>query len=121
MDLNHLEDLSTLDPEHMLAEIDALPEQLESAWHLGLKQPLPQMSEVNLIIVAGMGGSAIGADLLAGVEGGKVTDDRDLVVAKIEDGNGKGFAAVNFADDRAGVFDRIAGSGKFKWVGWGCK
>ncbi|MRS03126.1 bifunctional phosphoglucose/phosphomannose isomerase, partial [bacterium] len=68
MDLNHLEDLSTLDPEHMLAEIDALPEQLESAWHLGLKQPLPQMSEVNLIIVAGMGGSAIGADLLAGVE-----------------------------------------------------
>jgi len=68
MDLNHLEELSNIDPEHMLSEIDALPEQLESAWKLGLQQPLPQMSEVNLIIVAGMGGSAIGADLLAGVE-----------------------------------------------------
>ncbi len=67
MDLNHLEDLTQMDPENMLAEIDGLPEQLETAWKLGLSQSLPQMSPVNLMIVAGMGGSAIGGDLLAGV------------------------------------------------------
>ena len=67
MDLNHLEDLSVLDPQNMIGEIDGLPGQLASAWALGLEQPLPQMSPVNLVVIAGMGGSAIGSDLLAGV------------------------------------------------------
>jgi glucose/mannose-6-phosphate isomerase len=67
MDLNHLENLSEIDPENMIGEIDSLPEQLEDAWTLGLGQPLPQMSPINLVVIAGMGGSAIGGDLLAGV------------------------------------------------------
>lgn len=67
MDLNHLENLSEIDPENMIGEINGLPEQLETAWNLGLSQPLPQMSAVNLVVIAGMGGSAIGGDLLAGV------------------------------------------------------
>lgn len=67
MDLNHLENLSEIDPENMIAQIDGLPEQLETAWNLGLSQPLPQMSAVSLVVIAGMGGSAIGGDLLAGV------------------------------------------------------
>lgn len=67
MDLNHLENITEIDPENMIGQIDGLPEQLETAWNLGLSQPLPQMSSVNLVVIAGMGGSAIGGDLLAGV------------------------------------------------------
>lgn len=67
MDLDHLENLIEVDAENMIGEINGLPEQLESAWKLGLSQPLPQMSPVNLVMIAGMGGSAIGGDLLAGV------------------------------------------------------
>lgn len=65
MDLNDFTKFSTIDPEGMLAEIDGLPEQFEEAWKFGLSQPLPQMSPVNYLIVAGMGGSAIGADLIS--------------------------------------------------------
>ena len=65
MDLNEDKKFIELDPEGMLAEIDRLPEQLEDAWNLGLSQPLPQMSPINHLVVAGMGGSAIGADLIS--------------------------------------------------------
>lgn len=67
MDLNHLENLIEIDPLNMIAEIDGLPDQLASAWEIGLSQPLPHMNPVNLVVIAGMGGSAIGADLMAGV------------------------------------------------------
>lgn len=65
MDLNEASKFAELDPEGMLAEIDHLPEQFEEAWKLGLSQPLPQMSPINYLVVAGMGGSAIGADLIS--------------------------------------------------------
>ena len=65
MNLDEYQKFAALDPDQMLAQIDHLPEQLEEAWGIGLSQGLPQMGEVNAIIVAGMGGSAIGADLLA--------------------------------------------------------
>ncbi len=65
MNLNENSGFQTLDAENMLAHIDMLPEQLLEAWKLGLKLPLPAMEPVEKIVVAGMGGSAIGADLLA--------------------------------------------------------
>ncbi|OGO37618.1 MAG: bifunctional phosphoglucose/phosphomannose isomerase [Chloroflexi bacterium RBG_16_57_11] len=49
----------------MLAEIDALPEQLGKAWELGRQHDLPQWSDVQNVVICGLGGSAIGADLLA--------------------------------------------------------
>jgi glucose/mannose-6-phosphate isomerase len=55
------------DPANMLAEIEALPRQLEDAWRLGQDQPLPEVIEIDRVVIAGMGGSAIGADLLAGL------------------------------------------------------
>ena len=65
MNLDDYKNFSSIDPEDMLAQINHLPEQLEEAWKLGLSEELPQMGEIHAVIVAGMGGSAIGADLLA--------------------------------------------------------
>ncbi len=61
-DLNHFE---AIDSQDMLAEIDGLPEQLRTAWEAGQQLPLPDGDGINQVVVAGMGGSAIGADLLA--------------------------------------------------------
>ncbi len=65
MNLNDPQQFQTLDPQNMLAEIDALPDQLEQAWEQGQDFPLPDWDDINQVLIAGMGGSAIGADLLA--------------------------------------------------------
>jgi glucose/mannose-6-phosphate isomerase len=65
MNLNDPIAFQKLDPANMLDEIRGLPEQLESAWELGLAQPNPSAEAVDRVIIAGMGGSAIGADLVA--------------------------------------------------------
>ena len=61
-DLDHFKKLDSLD---MLGEIDNLPDQLDSAYQLGLGQELPAWRDIKQVVIAGMGGSAIGADLLA--------------------------------------------------------
>ncbi len=65
MDLNDFTRFPEVDKENMLAEIDGLPAQLQSAWELGQTFPMPKTAGVRHVIIAGMGGSAIGADLLA--------------------------------------------------------
>lgn len=65
MDLDDLERFRQLDTLNMLGEIDGLPDQLESAWELGGRMPLPKVKEIRQVVIAGLGGSAIGADLLA--------------------------------------------------------
>ena len=54
-----------LDTQNMLGEIDGLPDQLKSAWELGQTMPLPDAKNIQRVVIAGMGGSAIGADLVA--------------------------------------------------------
>ncbi|RPI32198.1 MAG: bifunctional phosphoglucose/phosphomannose isomerase [Chloroflexota bacterium] len=54
-----------LDPQGMLAEIDGLPDQLQTAWRLGQAQELPAWQGIQNVLISGMGGSAIGADLVA--------------------------------------------------------
>ena len=61
-DLKHFKELDTLD---MLGEIDNLPDQLQSAWELGQVPALPDVAEPTAVVISGMGGSAIGADLVA--------------------------------------------------------
>ena len=65
MNLDNIKSFAKLDPRNMLGEIDNLPGQLLSAWELGQNQPLPGSHGINHILISGMGGSAIGADLLA--------------------------------------------------------
>ncbi len=65
MNLNDIKQMKQLDPEGMIDHINGLPDQLAAAWELGQSQPLPAWQNIKHIVVAGMGGSAIGADLLA--------------------------------------------------------
>ena len=72
MNLDDLSRFKALDPQDMLGHIDGLPDQLQSAWNLSQTQPLdfadglrPSANDVRQIVICGMGGSAIGADLVA--------------------------------------------------------
>lgn len=65
MRLDAYADFSKIDKQGMMDQIDGLPDQLQNAWDLGMRQPLPDWSGVQQVVIAGMGGSAIGADLLA--------------------------------------------------------
>lgn len=65
MNLDDLERFKQLDTLNMLGEIDNLPDQLASAYQLGMKHALPDWKDFKQVVIAGMGGSAIGADLLA--------------------------------------------------------
>ena len=49
----------------MLGEIDGLPDQLDLAYQQGMQHDLPDWKNFRQVLIAGMGGSAIGADLLA--------------------------------------------------------
>jgi glucose/mannose-6-phosphate isomerase len=68
MTTKNLDDFASfqnIDKQDMLSHIADLPEQLQTAWELGLQQDLPTRIDFRQILIAGMGGSAIGADLLA--------------------------------------------------------
>ncbi len=65
MNLDDLDRFKQLDTLNMLGEIDNLPDQLASAYQLGMQQDLPDWKDFRQVLIAGMGGSAIGADLLA--------------------------------------------------------
>ncbi len=64
----NLDDASTfarIDPQDMLAQINGLPDQLRAAWALGHNLPLPAWQGIRQVVIAGLGGSAIGGDLLS--------------------------------------------------------
>ncbi|MEX1247846.1 MAG: bifunctional phosphoglucose/phosphomannose isomerase [Anaerolineales bacterium] len=65
MNLNDLALIKKLDPEDMIGHINGLPDQLAAAWKLGNRLDLPKWRGIRQVVVAGMGGSAIGSDLLA--------------------------------------------------------
>lgn len=66
MNLDDLSNIQQIDKQNMLNEIDSLPDQLAGAWALGESLPDPGSAKgVRQVVVTGMGGSAIGADLLA--------------------------------------------------------
>ena len=65
MNLDDFASFQSLDPQAMLAKIEGLPDQLKTAWELGQGLPLPKAGGIDRVVIAGMGGSAIGGDLLA--------------------------------------------------------
>lgn len=54
-----------LDSLNMIEHINNLPDQLAKAWTFGQKFPVPSWTGIERLLVAGMGGSAIGADMVA--------------------------------------------------------
>lgn len=103
MILDEPERFSDLDPLNMLGYINELPEQLQSAWELGQTHTLPQTDGLKQVVIAGMGGSAIGGDLLTAYAAsvsrvpivvwrnydlpGFVTDQSTLLIASSHSGN----------------------------------
>ncbi len=65
MDLNDHTSFLNIDKQNYLSEIENLPSQLENAFQRGLSLSLPEWQGIQRVLIAGMGGSAIGADLLA--------------------------------------------------------
>jgi len=54
------------DPEVMLTHLHEMPEQCQRAWQIAMNFQLPQdYSQVNKVVILGMGGSAIGGDLVS--------------------------------------------------------
>ncbi|MCD6577735.1 MAG: bifunctional phosphoglucose/phosphomannose isomerase [Anaerolineaceae bacterium] len=62
--LDSYKQFKSIDRGDMLGAIQELPTQLNDAYFLGKDFPLPMNKKFDRIIIAGMGGSAIGADLL---------------------------------------------------------
>ncbi|HLW60577.1 MAG TPA: bifunctional phosphoglucose/phosphomannose isomerase [bacterium] len=59
--------LRACDPSGMLECVLGLPRQIREAWRLGSAAPLPVLPDrTEHLVVCGMGGSAIGGDLLGG-------------------------------------------------------
>ncbi|MBA7646837.1 hypothetical protein ES703_54603 [subsurface metagenome] len=55
-----------LDPEGMLECINEMPQLCQQAWQMAMKFDLPpDYSQVNKVVILGMGGSAIGGDLVS--------------------------------------------------------
>jgi len=65
MNLDDINKFIKIDPDGMLGEIQGLPDQLALAWKTADIYPLPRNDGFSNVIIAGMGGSAISADLLA--------------------------------------------------------
>jgi glucose/mannose-6-phosphate isomerase len=71
IDLNNVAEFARVDPGGMLDHALNLPQTCVDAWDLGartlsqLQLPKDRYGEVSRIVVVGMGGSAIGGDLLA--------------------------------------------------------
>jgi len=64
-DLNSVEELCCLDTTGMFAALDGLPAQCaEACWDLVKNVELPESEAISNIVVTGLGGSAIGGDLL---------------------------------------------------------
>jgi len=67
-ELDNLELYPAFDPGGMGEKIKAMPDHLQDAWRIAQASPLPDdCRQVRRIVVLGMGGSAIGADLLGGL------------------------------------------------------
>ncbi len=65
MNLDDLVTLPRIDTQNMLGELQGLPRQLEMAWQIGQAAELDRDGDIRRVAICGMGGSAIGAALLA--------------------------------------------------------
>jgi len=63
MDLNDSQKIGEIDSQGMYTHLESLPDQLLTAWQMGKQVSFPAM-HIEQVIISGMGGSAIGADLV---------------------------------------------------------
>lgn len=65
MNLNNSSEFKELDSANYLGHIHSLPNQLLHAWEAGMQYPLNIIDTPRMVIICGMGGSAIGGELVA--------------------------------------------------------
>jgi len=65
MNLDDLQLFQQMDTQNMLAQIDALPDQLEAAFGSGMSQDLPAWGGIRQVLLLGIGASGLAAELLA--------------------------------------------------------
>ena len=71
--IESVERIRAADREDMLGRIKELPKQIRDAWAIAAKASIPPAyGDVHSIVVAGMGGSAIGGDLAAALLEGEL-------------------------------------------------
>lgn len=70
--LNDPQAMYKVDSMDMFGALWRLPEQCSDAWRLGMEGPLPAAEAVSNVVVTGLGGSAIGGDLLRVYAAGKM-------------------------------------------------
>jgi glucose/mannose-6-phosphate isomerase len=102
-DLDDLEVYKRLDSANMLKHLHRFPQQCRAAWHKAKDFKLPRnYTSIDKVVILGMGGSAIGGDLVRSVVSGvsksivfvhrdydlpAFVDDRTLVIASSYSGN----------------------------------
>ncbi len=65
-DLDDLKVYKQYDPEGMLTHLHKMPQLCQQAWQMAMKFNLPRdYTEVSKVVILGMGGSAIGGDLVS--------------------------------------------------------
>lgn len=64
MNLDDLSVIRSIDSQNMIQDINDLPNQLLAGWTLGLSNPMPKIDKISRVVISGMGGSALSADLL---------------------------------------------------------
>ena len=64
MNLDDLELFKQIDSKNMRAQIDGLPDQLQSAWDFAQTLPLPTFGDIHNIILSAMGDSGSAAELV---------------------------------------------------------
>lgn len=67
MDLNDTGYMSQLDSQNMYDQIISLPDQLLNGWRWAAEQDFAPEGPLYHVVICGMGGSAIGAELAAGI------------------------------------------------------
>jgi glucose/mannose-6-phosphate isomerase len=103
VNLDDIQIYERLDPQNMREHLQGLPEQCRDAWNKAIKFPLPKdFMAVDKIVILGMGGSAIGGDLVRSLFHSQkkpiifvnreydlpaFVDDKTLVIASSYSGN----------------------------------
>jgi glucose/mannose-6-phosphate isomerase len=103
VNLDDIQVYKELDPENMLGHLHGLPQQCRTAWNKAKEFQLPRdYANIDKVVLLGMGGSAIGGDLVRSLFSSKskpiifvsrdydlpgFVDDRTLVIASSYSGN----------------------------------
>ncbi|OPX82566.1 MAG: bifunctional phosphoglucose/phosphomannose isomerase [Pelotomaculum sp. PtaB.Bin013] len=87
VDLNQEDELRRIDTTGMFAALEGLPDQCAKAcWELVEKVQFPEIKAISNVVVTGLGGSAIGGDLLRVYAAGRISVpiivNRDYVLPK---------------------------------------